>query len=688
MPPFGKRKKKKNIKTNPPHKLNVKMSSESSVKSLDSSKSNSSVMKRQIVTTTVGDKTEYTIITTMKNESSQLNKAAKFTNKIIEEKQMQIQNILTFPGHSFILVLSEEIEEETKAYNCVLCYQNSYRTDLEGMIQHCKSKEHLLKVMELVNLKDANLSSQKATADEIAAVLKGRTSDLDKDGVSFATLSTFLSIQKKIYKRIVALRKEMAKPPASTPAKIKLSADIGANKEAGMKDPKVTTCGVNSAEKGRPQIVKFAQNPGDTSQGQKQALKRLHPSSKTLSKTAVNITVAKFESDKFSKTKERKRKIEKIVWDEDKINTSKSDSDKSSELENRKRKIEKIVWDEDKINTSKFDSDKSSEIKNGKRKIEKIVWEEDKINTSKSNLDKSSEIEYGKRKIEKIVWDEDKTTASKSESATSSATGKRKPKIIEIDQDKYKITDVTSEAGTSRKIRKRKKKQKIVEVDCEEDKVIAATFEAEKSSKTKKSKKIVLNEENFKDEDSDDGIFDLKNLNKSEREVYETYKKELNELVELNRNRRPNKIIIVTDERDVLTGDEISTNYNLFRIIKIENLTFNNIKKHLVRDPEFGSGVLYVILCGINSINREKTSPACLKAQCTSPCKFLDNTNCEIDLIRKAIFLHKAILKFNKEDTAIFSGLIPSKPHIFNNLSYKKRKCSRIHKADLPPQVH
>ncbi|RXG58201.1 hypothetical protein Avbf_19160 [Armadillidium vulgare] len=48
------------------------------------------------------------------------------------------------------------------------------------------------------------------------------------------------------------------------------------------------------------------------------------------------------------------------------------------------------------------------------------------------------------------------------------------------------------------------------------------------------------------DEDSDDGIFDLKNLNKFEREVYETYKKELNELVELSRNRRPYNVTIVT----------------------------------------------------------------------------------------------------------------------------------------------
>ncbi|RXG67313.1 hypothetical protein Avbf_14789, partial [Armadillidium vulgare] len=105
------------------------------------------------------------------------------------------------------------------------------------------------------------------------------------------------------------------------------------------------------------------------------------------------------------------------------------------------------------------------------------------------------------------------------------------------------------------------------------------------------------------------------NLNKSEREVYETYKKELNELVELSRNRRPDKIIIVTDKRDVFTGDEINTKYNL-----------------------------------------EKINPACLKAQCTSPCKFLDNTNCEINLIRKALYIHK------------------------------KRKCSRNHAADLPPQ--
>ncbi|KAB7496772.1 hypothetical protein Anas_13192 [Armadillidium nasatum] len=360
--------------------LSVKVCSESSFKFLDSSKSNSSEMKRQIATTTADVETEHAIITTMKNESSQPNNDS---NKIIEEKQMEIQNILTFPGHSFILVLSEEIEEDTKAYNCVLCYQNSYRTDLEGMIQHCKSKEHLLKVVELVNLKDADLGSQKGTSDEIAAVLKGRTNDLDKDGISFATLSTFLSIQKKIYKRIVALRKEKAKTPPSTPAKIKLSADIGANKEARVNDLKVTTCGINPAEKEIPQIRKFAQYPGDTSQGQKQALKRLQ----TESKTAINITVAKFESDK------------------------------------------------------------SSELKNGKRKIEKIVWDEDKI------------------------------TASKSESDTSSEMGKRK--------------------------------RKIVEVDCEEDKVTAATSEAEKSSKTKKIK-IISNEDNFKDENSDDVILDLK----------------------------------------------------------------------------------------------------------------------------------------------------------------------------------
>ncbi|RXG55772.1 hypothetical protein Avbf_05387 [Armadillidium vulgare] len=350
--------------------LSVKVSSESSTKSPDLSKSNTSEMKRQIAATTVGVKSKHAVITTMKNESSQLNKAVKFTNdsnKIIEEKQTQIQNILTFPGHSFILVLSEKIEEDTKAYNC-----------------------------ELVNLKDADLGSQKGTSDEIAAVLKGRTSDLDKDGVSFATLSTFLSIQKKIYKRII----------------------LELTKEAGMKDPKVTTCGVNSLEKGKPQIVKFAQYPGDPSQGQKQTLKRLHPGSKTLSKTAVNITVAEFESDKFSETKEGKRKIEKIVWDKDKINTSKSDSDKSSETKN------------------------------------------------------------GKRKIEKIVWDKNKITASKSESDTSSEMGKRKRKIVEVDWD--------------------------------EDKITAATSEAEKSFETKKNKKIVLNEENFMDEDSDDdGILDL-----------------------------------------------------------------------------------------------------------------------------------------------------------------------------------
>ncbi|RXG55776.1 hypothetical protein Avbf_05386 [Armadillidium vulgare] len=159
-----------------------------------------------------------------------------------------------------------------------------------------------------------------------------------------------------------------------------------------------------------------------------------------------------------------------------------------------------------------------------------------------------------------------------------------------------------------------------------------------------------------------------------------------NYLVELSRNRRPYNVTIVTDKRDVFTGDEINTKYNLYKIIKDENLTFSNIKQYLVRDPEFGSGVLYVILCGINSVNSEKINPACLKAQCTSPCKFLDNTNCEINLIRKALYIHKVILKFNKKDTAIFSGLIPSLPNIFNDLSYKKRKCSRNHAADLSPQ--
>ncbi|RXG67314.1 hypothetical protein Avbf_14788, partial [Armadillidium vulgare] len=361
--------------------LSVKVSSESSTKSPDLSKSNTSEMKRQIATTTVGVKSKHAVITTMKNKSSQLNKAVKFTNdsnKIIEEKQnansKYIQHFLV--RHSFILVLSEKIEEDTKAYNCVLCYQNSFRTDLQGMIQHCKSKEHLLKVMELVNLKDADLGSQKGTSDEIAAVLKGRTSDLDKDGVSFATLSTFLSIQKKIYKRIVALRKEKAKPPASTPRKIKLSADIGANKKAGMKDPKVTTCGVNSLEKGKPQIVKFAQYPGDPSQGQKQTLKRLHPGSKTLSKTAVNITVAEFESDKFSETKEGKRKIEKIVWDKNKITASKSESDTSSEMGKRKRKIVEVDCEEDEVTTATFEAEKSFETKTNK----KIVLNEENFN--------------------------------------------------------------------------------------------------------------------------------------------------------------------------------------------------------------------------------------------------------------------------------------------------------------------
>ncbi|KAB7503584.1 hypothetical protein Anas_08371 [Armadillidium nasatum] len=147
-----------------------------------------------------------------KNESSHPSSDLKLTDdlkKKVKGKQLDIQNMLKFPGCSFILVLSDEVGKSTKSCDCVLCFQSVQRTDLDGMIQHCKSKEHLLK--ELLNPDCADIYSKKGTEHEILSILNCRSGDLDKDGVSFAPLSTFLSVRKAIFKRILSLRKTPVK---------------------------------------------------------------------------------------------------------------------------------------------------------------------------------------------------------------------------------------------------------------------------------------------------------------------------------------------------------------------------------------------------------------------------------------------------------------------------------------------
>ncbi|RXG61114.1 hypothetical protein Avbf_16482 [Armadillidium vulgare] len=149
-----------------------------------------------------------------KNESSHPSSDRKLTDdlkKKVKEKKMDMQKMLKFPGCSFILVLSDEVGESTKSCDCVLCFQSVQRTDLDGMIQHCKSKEHLLKVMELLNPHCADIYSKNGTEHEILSILNCRSGDLDKDGVSFAPLSTFLSVRKVIFKRILTLRKKPVK---------------------------------------------------------------------------------------------------------------------------------------------------------------------------------------------------------------------------------------------------------------------------------------------------------------------------------------------------------------------------------------------------------------------------------------------------------------------------------------------
>ncbi|RXG71270.1 hypothetical protein Avbf_03209 [Armadillidium vulgare] len=149
------------------------------------------------------------------NESSQPGSNPKVTHddegKKLEEKKKEIRKMLNIPGHSFILVLSDKIDEEKEVYDCVLCYQYSQRTNLEGIIQHCKSRNHLLKVLDLVNRKCAAFYSNKGTEFQIISVLKSRASELDKDGVTFAPYSTFFSVRVAIFKRILGLLKNPIK---------------------------------------------------------------------------------------------------------------------------------------------------------------------------------------------------------------------------------------------------------------------------------------------------------------------------------------------------------------------------------------------------------------------------------------------------------------------------------------------
>ncbi|KAB7503093.1 hypothetical protein Anas_13572, partial [Armadillidium nasatum] len=128
-----------------------------------------------------------------------------------KEKKKEIQKMLDVPGHSFVLVLSDKIGEEKDVYDCVLCYQYSQRTTLEGIIQHCKSRDHLLKVMDLVNRKCAAFYSKKGTEMEMTSILKSRAGELDKDGVTFAPLSTFFSVRASMFKRVLDLLKNPVK---------------------------------------------------------------------------------------------------------------------------------------------------------------------------------------------------------------------------------------------------------------------------------------------------------------------------------------------------------------------------------------------------------------------------------------------------------------------------------------------
>ncbi|KAB7493968.1 hypothetical protein Anas_07678 [Armadillidium nasatum] len=158
-------------------KKNLKMSSLPNTKSLASSQNNNSAMESK-TSTNIGDAKCSPATVVKKNESLQPYSDPKVTDdikgKTFEEKKLEIQKALHTPGHSFILVLNEKIDEDQKAYDCVLCHKNTQRTSLEGIIQHCKSKDHMLKVMELVNPKYAEFYSEKGSAFEIIAVLKIR----------------------------------------------------------------------------------------------------------------------------------------------------------------------------------------------------------------------------------------------------------------------------------------------------------------------------------------------------------------------------------------------------------------------------------------------------------------------------------------------------------------------------------
>ncbi|KAL7635056.1 UNVERIFIED_CONTAM: hypothetical protein RMT77_014041 [Armadillidium vulgare] len=713
-------------------KKNIKISSLPSTKSSGLFKRNNSTMERKTSTNISNAKCSPVRIA-KKNESSQPGSNPKVTHddkgKKLEEKKKEIQKMLNIPGHSFILVLSDKIDEEKEVYDCVLCNQHSQRTNLEGIIQHCKSRDHLLKVMDLVNRKCAAFYSNKGTEFQIISVLKSRASELDKDGVTFAPHSNFFSVRVAIFKRILGLLKNPIKD------KEDWTNIIPRESLTPIKSPESEPTHPCLSSKSLSSAKDIDSNANVTALSKSKPLSKNMPlvkseSSIPKSKIAVKNSAANSELEKSNGTMP---KCEKIVGNEDPndaILNLKKKTMKMSSLPNTKS------LGSSQNNNSTMESKTSTNIGDAKCSpstvkknessqpyfdpkvtddIKGKTFEEKKLEITPGHsfiLVLNEKIDEDKKAYDCVLCHKNTQRTSLEGIIQHCKSKDHMLKVMELVNPKYAefysqkgsvfeiIAVLKSRAGdldkdgvsfapTSTFLSVRRKiTNRILKLRNELAKTSNEQAETSEAEDVKlKHRNIVFNEEN--EDNSEDVnsnvIFDLKKLNRFEKEIYEAYKKQIDELVELHRKRRPKKVIIVTDERDVFTQDEVHTNNYQYRIIKGVNLSFSNLKQYLVQDPDFGSGVLYVILCGINSINEEKINPACLKTQCNSPSKFLDETNYEVDLIRRALYIHRVILKFNQKDTAIFSGLLPSSPNYFNSVSYDQRKCSGIHEAAPPP---
>ncbi|KAB7506195.1 hypothetical protein Anas_07860, partial [Armadillidium nasatum] len=384
-------------------KKNIKMSSLSSTKSSGSSKCNNFAMEGKTSTNITNAKCR-PVRVVKKNESSQPGSNPKVTDddkeKKLEEKKKEIRKILNIPGHSFILVLSDRIGEEKEVFDCVLCYQHSQRTNLEGMIQHCKSRDHLLKVMDLVNRKCAAFYSKKGTELEITSILKSRAGELDKDGVTFAPLSTFFSVRVSIFKRVLGLLKNPLKDkedwtniiPRETLTPIK-------SPESERTHPRLSSKSLSSAKD-------IDSNANVT------ALSKSKPLSKNMSLVKPESSIPKSKitvknssvNSELEKSNGKMPKCEKVVGNEDSndaILNLKKKNIKMSSLSSTKSS------GSSKCNNFAMEGKTSTNITNAKcrpvRVVKKNESSQPDSNPKVTDDDKGKKLEEKKKEIQKML---------------------------------------------------------------------------------------------------------------------------------------------------------------------------------------------------------------------------------------------------------------------------------------------